>query len=319
MRSGYRKLNDLIEVVDVRNTAGDVDTLIGLSIDKCFISSVANTVGTDLTKYKIIQKNEFAVSLMQISRDEKVPVACQKDYNVAIISPAYVIFRVKNPEEIIPDYLSLWFMRQEFDREASFLAVGGVRGSMPWEDFCRMKLPVPPYDEQLRIVSRFNSVSHRIEILQKTNDNLIEFAKIILRKKYECEDSFYDNISTLNSFCKTITSGGTPNRGNHKYWHPNDINWLKNGEIKNNIIVNTEESISKLGFSESSTKLIPANSVSMAMYCVSDIQVSFNTIPLCTNQAVINLITDDLKKSIFLYYLLMIFGNYITTQANGSA
>ena len=84
MRSGYKKLGDLIEVTDVQNTDGNVGILIGLSIDKCFISSVANTVGTDLTKYKIIRKNEFAVSLMQVSRDEKVPVACQKEYDVAI-------------------------------------------------------------------------------------------------------------------------------------------------------------------------------------------------------------------------------------------
>lgn len=319
MRSGYKKLGDLIEVTDVQNTDGNVGILIGLSIDKCFISSVANTVGTDLTKYKIIRKNEFAVSLMQVSRDEKVPVACQKEYDVAIMSPAYITFRVKNPEEVIPDYLLLWFMRQEFDREAAFLAVGGVRGTMPWEDFCRLELPVPPYEEQLKIVSRFNSISNRISLLQNIDDNLKESAKIILRKEYRSEDSFYDNMTTLDAFCDTITSGGTPNRGNPAYWNSNDYYWLKNGEIKNNIIIDTEESISELGFSESSTKLIPANSVSMAMYCVSDIQVSFNSIPLCTNQAVINFITDNLKKSIFIYYLLMGFGNEITTQANGSA
>lgn len=66
MKSNYRALSELIEKVDERNDDGAITELIGVSIDKCFIKSVANTNGTDLSKYKIIRKNEFAVSLMQV-------------------------------------------------------------------------------------------------------------------------------------------------------------------------------------------------------------------------------------------------------------
>ena len=127
MRSNYRPIEDLVIRVDERNTDGSVDTLVGISIDKCFIKSVANTVGTDLTKYKIIRKKDFAVSLMQVSRDQKIPVAMQMEYDAAIMSPAYPIFRVKDESVILPEYLEMWFKRPEFDREASFIAVGGVR------------------------------------------------------------------------------------------------------------------------------------------------------------------------------------------------
>ena len=168
----YRRIGDLVDLIDERNKDEKVKTLIGVSIDKCFIKSVANTIGTDLSKYQVIRKFDFACSLMQVSRDGKIPIACLKDYDEAIMSPAYYIFRIKNTEEILPDYMAMWFMRPEFDREASYIAVGGVRGSMPWEDFCDMKLPVPPLNEQQKIVDTYNAITKRIRIKQKINENL---------------------------------------------------------------------------------------------------------------------------------------------------
>lgn len=172
MKSNYRSIGELVERVDERNTDGLITNLIGVSIDKKFISSVANIIGTDLTKYKVIRKYDFAVSLMQVSRDGKIPVACQKEYDEAIMSPAYPIFRVKDEHIILPEYLEMWFMRKEFDREASFIAVGGVRGSMPWDDFAKMKLPVPPLETQQEIVNSYKSITDRIALKQKINDNL---------------------------------------------------------------------------------------------------------------------------------------------------
>ena len=172
MKSTYKALSELIEKVDERNDDGAITELIGVSIDKCFIKSVANTNGTDLSKYKIIRKNEFAVSLMQVSRDSKIPVARLEDYEIAIMSPAYPIFRVKGTRKILPEYLDMWFKRPEFDREAAFIAVGGVRGSMPWEEFVKMKLPVPTIEKQFEIVNSYKAITERIALKQKINDNL---------------------------------------------------------------------------------------------------------------------------------------------------
>lgn len=172
MKSNYKALSELIEKVDERNDDGAITELIGVSIDKCFIKSVANTNGTDLSKYKIIRKNEFAVSLMQVSRDSKIPVARLEDYEIAIMSSAYPIFRVKDTTKILPEYLDMWFKRPEFDREAAFIAVGGVRGSMPWEEFVKMELPVPTIEKQLEIVNSYKAITERIALKQKINDNL---------------------------------------------------------------------------------------------------------------------------------------------------
>ena len=168
----YKTIEELVDKIDERNTDGSVSELIGVSIDKCFIKSVANTNVTDLSKYKVIRKNDFAVSLMQVSRDSKIPVARLEEYDVAIISPAYPIFRVKDENLILPEYLDMWFKRSEFDREAAFIAVGGVRGSMPWEEFAKMKLPVPSIEEQRKVVQAYKTITDRIALKKRINDNL---------------------------------------------------------------------------------------------------------------------------------------------------
>lgn len=168
----YKTIDELVEKVDERNTDNKISELIGVSIDKCFIKSVANTNGTDLSKYKVIRKNDFAVSLMQVSRDAKIPIARLENYDVAIMSPAYPIFRVNDTSVVLPEYLEMWFKRSEFDREAAFIAVGGVRGSMPWEEFAKMKVPVPAMDEQKSIVKAYRTITDRIALKQKINDNL---------------------------------------------------------------------------------------------------------------------------------------------------
>lgn len=201
MKSNYKAIGELVERVDERNRDASITTLIGVSIDKKFIPSVANVIGTDLTNYKVIRKFDFAVSLMQVSRDEKIPVACQKEYEVAIISPAYPIFRVKDTEIILPEYMEMWFMRSEFDREASFVAVGGVRGSMPWEEFAKLKLPVPTIEEQRKIVDRYNAITDRITLKKQINDNLAEYLNCIY---FEQAQAASETIS-LSAICKYVS------------------------------------------------------------------------------------------------------------------
>ena len=177
----YKSIDELVERIDERNSDGKISTLIGVSIDKCFINSVANINGTDLTKYKIIRRDDFAVSLMQVSRDSKIPIARLKDYDQAIMSPAYPIFRVRDTSVILPEYLEMWFMRPEFDREAAFIAVGGVRGSMPWEEFAKMRLPVPSLEKQHQVVRAYQIVADRIAIKRRINDNLVATAQAVYK------------------------------------------------------------------------------------------------------------------------------------------
>ena len=197
----YKTIEELVTRIDERNSDGTVSELIGVSIDKCFIKSVANTNGTDLSKYKIIRKNDFAVSLMQVSRDGKMPVARLEEYEEAIMSPAYPIFRVKDKNIILPEYLEMWFKRSEFDREAAFIAVGGVRGSMPWEEFAKMKLPVPSIEKQQKIVSAYKIVTDRIVLKQKINDNLEAMLAAVFADTFSADNAAErSKLSELMSF-----------------------------------------------------------------------------------------------------------------------
>lgn len=179
----YQRLGDYIREVNVRNRELRVTNLVGLTIDKAFIPSVANIIGTDLSNYKVIEKEQFACSLMQVSRDGKIPVAMFEE-DAAIMSPAYPMFEVIDKTVLLPRYLMMWFSRKEFDREASFYAVGGVRGSLTWEDFCNMQLPVPSIERQREIVAEYETLTRRIRLNEQIIAKLEETAQALYRKMF---------------------------------------------------------------------------------------------------------------------------------------
>ena len=213
-RNSLHRLGDYICEVDVKNENLEVTKLVGLTIDKSFIPSVANVIGTDLSKYKIIREKQFACSLMQVSRDEKIPIAMLEEKE-AIVSPAYPMFEIVDTTKLLPEYLMMWFSRKEFDREASFYAVGGVRGSLTWEDFCNLTLPVPSIERQQKIVSEYEALSRRIRLNEQIIAKLEETAGALYRKM------FVDGIDkehlpegwrmgTLDMLCELIIAGTIP-------------------------------------------------------------------------------------------------------------
>jgi type I restriction enzyme S subunit len=177
MRSIYKRLGDYIALVDERNVDLKVTTLLGLSISKQFIPSVANTIGTDMKNYKIIRKNQFACSVMQVRRDGKMPVALLRDFDEAIISQAYPVFEIVDTTLLLPEYLMMWFSRSEFDRQATFHAVGGVRGSLEWEDFLDFEIPIPSLETQQEIVDEYHTITKRIDLNEQLNQKLEETAQ----------------------------------------------------------------------------------------------------------------------------------------------
>lgn len=182
MQSNYKPIGNYIRLVDERNKGLKVKALLGLSISKQFIKSVANIIGTDMENYKIIRKSQFACSTMQVRRDRKMPVALYTEDEPAIISQAYPIFEIIDTDELLPEYLMMWFTRSEFDREACFHAVGGVRGSLEWEDFCGMKLPIPSPEKQLEIVREYNVIQNRIALNNQFISKLEETAQGIYKQ-----------------------------------------------------------------------------------------------------------------------------------------
>ena len=128
MRSNYKQLGQYISEVNIKNTNLEVDLLLGVSITKKFIPSIANTIGTDMSKYKIVQKNQFGYGPITSRNGDKISVALLTETE-CIISTSYRVFEINDHKELDPEYLMMWFRRPEFDRYARFMSHGSTRES----------------------------------------------------------------------------------------------------------------------------------------------------------------------------------------------
>lgn len=333
MKEGYRLLGDFIRQVDVRNTDGKEENLLGVSVQKMFIPSIANTVGTDFTKYKVVKRGQFTYIPDTSRRGDKIGIALLTDYDEGLVSNIYTVFEVKDENELLPEYLMLWFSRPEFDRYARFKSHGSVREIMDWDEMCKVELPVPSIEKQRSIVKAYNTITDRIELKRKINDNLVAVGTASIQKNVgrgalinltEAEmdrltlpDDF--EIQTVSEFCGETKSGSTPSRTNNEYWENGTISWVKSGEVHNNITLQTEEYITPLGLSESSTKLLPKDTVLMAMYGVTAGEVGYLAIEATTNQAICGMICNSKADAAYLYFSLIQSQAAISRLSNGGA
>ena len=203
MKEGYKLLGEYIRQVDVRNTEGKEENLLGVSVQKQFIPSIANTIGTDFTKYKVVKKGQFTYIPDTSRRGDKIGIALLQDYSEGLVSNVYTVFEVINPDKLLPDYLMLWFSRPEFDRYARFKSHGSVREVFDWNELCMVELPVPAIEEQRNIVKAYKTITDRIALKKQINDNLEATAQALyketlLRADSEKQDSIYSILSVIN-------------------------------------------------------------------------------------------------------------------------
>ena len=333
MKSNYDILGNHIRLIDTRNRESITDRVLGINIDKFFMPSVANVIGTDLSKYKLITKGKFACNPMHVGRDERLPVALYDEEKPAIVSPAYFMFEVIDNSILNEDYLMMWFRRPEFDRICWLHTDGSVRGGITWDDICRLELPIPPIENQLEIVNSYKEITERIALKQKINDNLVAVGTASIQKNVgrgaliNLTEAEMDSLTfpedfkvkTVSEFCAETKSGSTPSRTNNEYWENGTISWVKSGEVHNNITLQTEEYITSLGLSESSTKLLPKDTVLMAMYGVTAGEVGYLAIEATTNQAICGMICRSKAEAAYLYFSLIQSQAAISRLSNGGA
>ena len=188
----YQRLGDYIREVNLRNRELKVTKPMGINIDKHFMPSVANIIGTDLSAYKLVYRNQFACNLMHVGRDEKIPMAMQNDANPIIVSPAYFVFEITKTEDLLPEYLMMWFRRTEFDRNAWFYTDADVRGGMNKDALLDMRLPIPTLARQREIVAEYETLGSRIRL----NEQMIEKLEATAQALYR--HTFVDNIDKQN-------------------------------------------------------------------------------------------------------------------------
>lgn len=218
----YKRLGDYIREVNVRNRELKVTKPMGINIDKHFMPSVANIIGTDLSAYKLVCKAQFACNLMHVGRDEKIPMAMWNDANPIIVSPAYFVFEITKTEDLLPEYLMMWFRRTEFDRNAWFYTDADVRGGMDKKALMDMCLPIPSLSRQREIVSEYETLANRIRLNEQMIAKLEETAQALYRKMF-VEGIEKENLpegwrmGKLSDVCSKIGSGATPKGGKDSY------------------------------------------------------------------------------------------------------
>ena len=211
-RSNYKRLGDYIQPVDIRNKELEVETLLGVSNAKEFIPSIANTIGTDMSNYKVITKGQFVYIPDTSRRGDKISIALMQE-DKAIVSQAYTVFEVVDQTQLLPDYLMMWFRRPEFDRYARFKSHGSAREVFDWEEMCEVRLPIPDIEVQRKIVAQYETITRRIALNERICANLEETAQALYNKMF-VQDIDPDNlpdgwrIGSLRDFA-TLSGGRT--------------------------------------------------------------------------------------------------------------
>ena len=215
-----------------------VENLVGMNINKEFMPSVANTIGTDLTKYKVIKKNQFAYNHMQVGRDRTIRVARYPNDDSAIISPAYKIFQVTDEKILLPEFLMLYFRRSEFDRVCWFHTDSSIRGSMDWSKFCDLEIPLPNLEVQKKIVDIYQFFNERIALKERINNNLdtIEstlFNEWFINRSFFAEEPKKETeLGLIPDSWNVINLGGVGldiSDGNYSSKYPKSTEFVKEG------------------------------------------------------------------------------------------
>ncbi|MBQ6705723.1 MAG: restriction endonuclease subunit S [Opitutales bacterium] len=177
-------VRELLKEVDVRNESGEITIAHGINIAKQFMPSVADINGVDLTKYKLVEKNQFAFSGMQTGRDECIRIALNKAGTPIIISPAYTVFERKN-DTVLEEYILMWFSRGESDRRGWFMSDSSIRSNLDLDRFYETQLPIPDKDVQKSIVDIYNVYTERKRINEQLKSQIKNICPILTRGSLE--------------------------------------------------------------------------------------------------------------------------------------
>ena len=318
MNTPYHRLGDYIHEVNIRNRDLKVTKPMGINIDKHFMPSVANVIGTDLSNYKMVHKKQFACNLMHVGRDEKIPMAMQTEDKPIIVSPAYFVFEIIKTDMLLPEYLIMWFSRPKFDRNAWFYTDADVRGGMDKKAFMDMRLPVPALARQREIVAEYETLTHRIRLNEQMIAKLEETAQALYRKMF-VEGVDKENLIPLSDICDFQEGYVNPAQEYPEFFN-GEIKWLRAIDVTGGYIFNTTRTLTKLGFESAgkSAQLFPPNSIVITKSGTIG-RLGILADYMCGNRAVINIRTKKKEWLPLVFLFLLSKQNEFENMAVGSA
>lgn len=178
------RIGNILDEVDNRNSEGVIKNVQGINISKQFMPSVADINGVDLRKYKVVQNGQLAFSGMQTGRDECIRIALHDTEQPIIISPAYTVFKVKE-ETVIPEYVMIWFSRNESDRRGWFMSDSSIRSNLDLERFYEIQIPIPDKKLQEAVVTFYEVYITRKKINEQLKAQIKSICPILIRGSLE--------------------------------------------------------------------------------------------------------------------------------------
>jgi type I restriction enzyme S subunit len=187
VKSDKLKLGEFIEQCDERNINGTycLDDLRGVSIEKRFIESKADMMGVSLLPYTIVRPEYFVFVPVTSRNGEKITLAMNDSDETYIVSSAYTVFRVKDKQKLLPDYLFMIFNRPEFDRYARFNSWGSAREVFTMDDMNNVEIPIPDIKVQQEIVNIHKCYIERQRIASRLKEQLNNLCPILIKGSLE--------------------------------------------------------------------------------------------------------------------------------------
>ncbi len=193
MPSNKVKLGTLIEPVENRNSNEQysLEHVRGIATSKIFIDTKANMDGVPLTSYKIVEPDMFAFVSDTSRRGDKISLAYNDSEIPYLVSSISTVFQISNKNELLSDFLFIYFNRPEFDRYTRFNSWGSARETFSWEDMCDIDIELPPLPIQQKYVDIYKAMVEN----QQTYERGLEDLKLVcdayiedLRRKMPCEE-----------------------------------------------------------------------------------------------------------------------------------
>lgn len=180
MKSNYKRLGDYIEPCNKKNEGNLIKILQGISNRKYFQKAKTNTIGIDLSKYRIVRKGQFAFNRATTRNGDRISIALRFDED-CIVSPSYRIFKSIDENVLNSEYLLMWFKRPEFDRYARFKSHGSAHEFFDLDEMYDVELPIPIIEKQQEIVNEYNTIANRIALNEQLNQKLEETAQALYK------------------------------------------------------------------------------------------------------------------------------------------
>ena len=175
-----KTIGNYIEKTDERNNGLGLESVRGLSIEKKIIPTKAKMDGVNLASYKLFKPEEIAYVTVTSRNGDKITIAQNNTSDTYLVSSSYITFRVKDRNVLLPEFLFMYFNRNNFDRYARYNSWGSARETYNWEDLCEFEIPIPDIAIQQSVVDIYNAYITRKEINEKLKQQIKDICPILI-------------------------------------------------------------------------------------------------------------------------------------------